>query len=246
MSGPATNLRLDSAEPVRQFVNQWVESLGQVLESMTDRHPAVKWQAATGALQVVRGAAAESGPDAELLWWEQPFQLTPGSLAWIAAPRGVWEYAGTQTLKAAGVETVESNEARNTWFEIVGQSLGVLARALTAIAGREVLSETGVEHAPDPGPEEWASVSISFDDIELPPIWFALSPQITSLVASPEPEPAPAISAGLPADSEPPLPPQCSRTMELLLEVDLPISISFGRTQLPLKDVLKLTTGSIV
>ena len=37
-----------------------------------------------------------------------------------------------------------------------------------------------------------------------------------------------------------------SRTMELLLDVDLPVSISFGKTQLPLKDVLKLTTGSIV
>jgi flagellar motor switch protein FliN/FliY len=34
--------------------------------------------------------------------------------------------------------------------------------------------------------------------------------------------------------------------MDLLLDVDLPVSISFGKTQLPLKDVLKLTTGSIV
>ena len=34
--------------------------------------------------------------------------------------------------------------------------------------------------------------------------------------------------------------------MELLLDVDLPVSISFGKTELPLKDVLKLMTGSIV
>lgn len=34
--------------------------------------------------------------------------------------------------------------------------------------------------------------------------------------------------------------------MELLLDVELPVSISFGRTELALKDVLKLTTGSIV
>jgi flagellar motor switch protein FliN/FliY len=34
--------------------------------------------------------------------------------------------------------------------------------------------------------------------------------------------------------------------MELLLDVELPVSISFGRTELPLKEVLKLTTGSIV
>jgi len=34
--------------------------------------------------------------------------------------------------------------------------------------------------------------------------------------------------------------------MDLLLEGELPVSISFGKTELRLKDVLKLTTGSIV
>jgi flagellar motor switch protein FliN/FliY len=37
-----------------------------------------------------------------------------------------------------------------------------------------------------------------------------------------------------------------SKTFELLLDVELPVSVSFGRAQVPLKDVLKLTTGSIV
>ena len=35
-------------------------------------------------------------------------------------------------------------------------------------------------------------------------------------------------------------------TMELLLDVELPVSISFGKTEILMKDVLKLTTGSIV
>jgi flagellar motor switch protein FliN/FliY len=34
--------------------------------------------------------------------------------------------------------------------------------------------------------------------------------------------------------------------MDVLLDVELPVSVSFGRAQLPLKEVLKLTTGSIV
>jgi flagellar motor switch protein FliN/FliY len=37
-----------------------------------------------------------------------------------------------------------------------------------------------------------------------------------------------------------------TRTLDLLMDVDLPVSISFGRTQISLRDVLKLTTGSIV
>lgn len=34
--------------------------------------------------------------------------------------------------------------------------------------------------------------------------------------------------------------------MDLLLDVELPVSVSFGRAQLALKDLLKLTSGSIV
>jgi flagellar motor switch protein FliN/FliY len=41
-------------------------------------------------------------------------------------------------------------------------------------------------------------------------------------------------------------PPSETSTMELLLDVELPVSVSFGSAQLPLKDVLKLTSGSIV
>ena len=37
-----------------------------------------------------------------------------------------------------------------------------------------------------------------------------------------------------------------SKTFDLLLDVELPVSISFGGTELLLRDVLKLTTGSIV
>ncbi len=35
-------------------------------------------------------------------------------------------------------------------------------------------------------------------------------------------------------------------TLELLLDVELPLSVSFGRTYLPVRDILKLSTGSIV
>jgi flagellar motor switch protein FliN len=34
--------------------------------------------------------------------------------------------------------------------------------------------------------------------------------------------------------------------LTLLLDVELPVSISFGRTLLPIREVLKLSTGSVV
>lgn len=248
-SDAGQSLRLDAARSVKDLVDQWAESLGQVLESMTDSKPEVRWKAASGELSELRAAAAEAdgGPDAELLWWEQPFQIVPGSITWVAAPKGVWEYTGVLTLKAAGLENVETGEARNTWFEILGQSLGSMARSASAILGHEVLCDTGAERAPERGPQEWAAVSIAFGETHLPTLWFALSPQMTAQIAAPPPEPVAAVEHNAPAAAPIDEPsPHRSRTMDLLLDVDLPISISFGRTHLPMKDVLKLTTGSIV
>jgi flagellar motor switch protein FliN/FliY len=36
------------------------------------------------------------------------------------------------------------------------------------------------------------------------------------------------------------------KALDLLMEVELPVSVSFGRAQMLLKDVLKLTSGSII
>jgi len=42
------------------------------------------------------------------------------------------------------------------------------------------------------------------------------------------------------------LPARAPMALELLFDVELPVSVSFGHAHLPLKDVLKLNTGSIV
>ena len=94
-------------EAIRKLLDQWTESLVQVLESMTDQKSEVKWQS---------GITLAADPEA--LWWEQPFQISAEAIVWVAAPRPTWEQAGTVTLQAAGLETVEINEARNTWLEI--------------------------------------------------------------------------------------------------------------------------------
>src|SRR5205807_5413785 len=79
----------------RLVLDQWTASLAEVLGSMSDQKPEVRWQ-----------PGAAPGADQEILWWEQPFQVAPGIAVWIAAPRNTWEYAGTLTLAAAGREIV--------------------------------------------------------------------------------------------------------------------------------------------
>lgn len=240
-------VRMDSEESSRQILDQWTETLAQVLESMTDQRPTVHWKAASASLAEV--CAGEAGTAPEILWWEQPLQVSPDAMVWVAAQKVTWEYAGTLTLKAAGLETVEASEARNTWLEILGQSLSALARSVGALLGREITCDAGREHAPDAETKEWAIVNMEFGESRLSPLIVTFSPKLQELILTP-PAPAadpPPANHRAPSAEESALPNMThSRTLDLLMDVDLPVSISFGRTQLPMKDVLKLTTGSIV
>ena len=47
-------------------------------------------------------------------------------------------------------------------------------------------------------------------------------------------------------DKSPKESPKNPGTMDLLLDVELPVSVTFGKAQMPLQQVLKWTTGSIV
>jgi flagellar motor switch protein FliN/FliY len=229
----------DLNEPVRNLLDQWTHALTQVLEAMTDQKPEVKWQS---------GITLAADPEA--LWWEQPFQVSNDPIVWIAAPQPTWEHAGTVTLQAAGLETVELSEARSTWIEILSQSLGGMARSIGAVVGREVTCAVGSEHAPEAPPETGAAISIKIADKALPPLWLGFSATLVSLVCSPPP---PAVEIPQPVSerprqdpAEPHRRPPAPQTMDLIMDVELPVSISFGKTDLPMKDVLKLTTGSIV
>ncbi len=225
-------------EPVRRLLDEWTTGLAQVVASMADQKPDVRWEAA---------AAPPAEPD--LLWWEQPFQAAPGVTVWVATPLTTWEFAGTLTLKAAGLETVEANEARNTWLEILGQSLSTLARSMGGLLGREIACESGAERPPEANPEIGAAVSLTFGELPQPPLWIGFSPGLVDLISQPAgtgAADAPAAPLDTVGDPGRPGRHEIPPTMELLLDVELPVSVSFGKTEIPMKDVLKLTTGSIV
>jgi len=241
----SAGVRLDAHENLRTLMDECAESLVQVLETMTDQRPEIHWQAVSGT-----GAEAGAGPAADVSWWEQGFQFSADSKVWVATPRASWEYAGNLTLKASGLETVPEGEVQKTWLEILGQWLSGLARSIGSVLGREVTCAGGEENSPSADPGEWASLSLAFGKTALAPLALTFSPALVTYLTTPPGPPANEAPAGPLSAPEPgpesgtPVP--VSRTMDLLLDVDLPVSISFGKTQLPLKDVLKLTTGSIV
>jgi flagellar motor switch protein FliN len=221
-------------EGPRKFLDGWVEDLAQVIESMTDRRPAVEWEAANSA-----GIA--NTPETVFSFFKLHCPQEAGT--WIAAPGPTWERIGKLTLQAAGLEESRKDEIRKTWREIVSQWVSALARALASHLGHEVTSEDAGEGTPE-GQDDWLMAAVRIEDTDLPPLAVAFSPALAkTIAASPETE-----KTG-PSDlqeMETNQLPYKLRTLDLLMDVELPVSISFGKTELPLKDVLKLTTGSIV
>ena len=226
-----------AAENVRWLLEQWTTALVSAIESMTEVRPDIQW-----------AEPAAEGENAKLLCWEQGFSEIPGPALWITAPETTWADLGGRTLRAAGIEAPEPADARNTYLEILSQSLGSVAQSLGARLGKEVVCERGTER-PQPGPAAHrASVTLGYPEGPLgmeiafhPGLLAALDRGIEDRLA-----PAPGETGAAPASAAPGAVPPSPKNIDLLLDVELPVSVSFGRAQLPIKDVLKLTTGSIV
>jgi flagellar motor switch protein FliN len=229
------------------FFEQLAQRLAEVFEAMSGARPQIS--SAPPATPV-------AAPVAGGLRWRQAFNGVPGA-AWIQASDQDWTEASNHILRAAGIESSDQETLKSTWTEALGQALSAIAQDFSGGAGREVTCATGQESA-EPGPAQWIRLSIQFAGGSTPAVEVAsaiedalldsLLPQLAHKAAAGTDSTPPASAA--PAPSGPGASGSggalTSKTFDLLLDVELPVSVSFGRAQVALKDVIKLTTGAIV
>ena len=233
----------DRTSPARWFAEEWTALLGTVLESLAGERPKLACTAPAGGAALAASSEEIVGQHGAILWWQQRFPLPGEPSTWIGAPRNAWTQLAGRVLGAAGVE--DDSQARETYLEVLQQSLGELSRSAGRRWNRQI-DCSGNEAAAAPEAAEFYMVEATYPDATLPPLIVAITgaPQDPPKEADP---PAGTAMAGGPAAADPGthLPPP-SRTFNLLMGVELPVSVSFGHVQLPLKDVLKLTAGSII
>ncbi len=212
------------------LAGEWARQLGPALSSMTGEPLQAAW------------LEAEPGvPPPESHRIVRRLRGSPDAVIWIAASPELWQAAGQAVLSAAGMEDAGEAEIRDAFLEIARQSLGQLAVALGQRLGREVEWEEPAARELPHAPPEWATVEVSGPAGKLGRAWLAASPGLF-LEAPREARPA----QPQPGDATPE-PSKGRRPMlDLLMEVELPVGVTFGRTQLKLKDAIKLTSGSIV
>ena len=203
------------------------------------------------------------GDTSRLLCWSQKLNIHKSPVFQVAVEHTVWREIGTRALVAVGLEDPEEPDIRATYLELLTQALSGLARFLTGKAGTEVTLESGAE-----SPVPVSSAAAPFHCLRLAsPTGFAadlfvrIEPVVIEALlhqqseyeqqaAAPadveqkqvQPQRAAAVASASGGGSSHPPPP----SMELLFDVEMPVSVSFGRTNLLLKEVIKLSTGSII
>lgn len=211
------------------LLEEWVSRFGGGFEAMA------------GEALPHRILPPPASPPSEPLTWRQPFDIATGAWVEVTVSAAAWRLIGGKILAAAGIEEASDEDSKPTYMEVLQQALSGLASALSAEAGREVGCGKGVEGAP--GAPLAGAVEWTIGDQKVVAT-FAVSPALIEALkpAPPAPPPPPAAAATVPAAAAPP----ASPALDLIYDVELPVSVSFGRAHLPIKEVLKLTSGSIV
>lgn len=217
------------------LVAQWITRFGEILLTMGDLQVPMH-------VEHVEESAIKGG----LLWWEQPFSCTPDSPIWAGAPEDAWHEIGKLVLVAAGVENGPISEVQSTYLEVVRQTMSSLAQDIGQRISAQVSTGKGAETTP-----RKIGRQVFVIEIELPggSVFLTLIVAddlchsiIAAEKASAEPEHDQELQvAPIHNDGS-----MTSRTFELLLDVELPVSVSFGRATLTLQEAIKLITGSLI
>ena len=216
------------------LAGEWMAVFQNLLESSTGGGAKLALEAPAGGSTLDATSQEIGQQQGALLWFQQIFRL-PGSPAlWIGAPEELWQHLAS---RISGAATGEASQARETYLGILRQSISELLARASRRWGREVGDGGGREDAGPPPAGEFYPVVVSYSDTPLAPFRLAVTGEFPELPAAAHG------SAALvaPSVTEPP-----SKTFDLLMDVELPVSVSFGHVALPLKDVLKLAAGSVI
>jgi flagellar motor switch protein FliN/FliY len=212
----------DKQETLTWLAAEWSAKLAASIEMMTEARPAVQ-----------TGPRISEAPS-EALWYRVPLNLGSGAAVLICATEENWLAIGGSVLQAAGLKEITPADARRTYLEILTQATSGLAQTLSAKLGKSVDTLQPEEIKADGAPG-LIPVDLTLNEPSVRRIYVGWTPGLELQLAP--------VDRKLPERAEPAAK---SATLDLLMEVELPVSVSFGRAELPLRDVLKLNSGSIV
>jgi flagellar motor switch protein FliN/FliY len=154
------------------------------------------------------------------------------------------ENASAITALIMGLEGEVPDEAViDTFRELCSQALSALSLKPAARGATLKLQDFNQVTDLTPG-NDWAVYTIAADNVAAPltvTIWGDLQPVAAAGSPSAKPQPVPA--AAKPAPRAPSVP---NDRIDVILDIDLPLTVRFGRTEMALKALTRIGPGSLI
>lgn len=210
---------------VDQFLDVWTQEFSRAVEMFSGEQPGITC-----------GRTRNLAPSeiSDLLWWTQTFAGTEEFTVRIGAKEATWSVLG------GAVNGISLEEAQATYLEIIGQAQYGAATVVSVGLPTPVRCQEGqVSASPKLDGFLYALVGLTLASGELPAVTIAIEPTITAVLGDGTPEAQHSKQARPETQLMSPM-------LERLMDLELPLSVALGRAQMPIREVLKVTSGSLI
>ena len=207
---------------LRRFLERWTAEFRRAAESQTNPKPEITRASAEELAQWDQNAS-------DLLWWKQEAGGKDGFAIWIAAEEACWT--------ALGNAAEQGGDPKQAYLNLVKQANLNLAGAAEAGFSKPFHWRDGSTEEAPPACETLAliKVQIILGGKALPPLLAGVERKALAL----EPGSTGSEIATVPA-------PGVSPMLSRLMDLQLPVTVLLGRAVLPIRDVLKISSGSLI
>ncbi|MCS7026680.1 MAG: flagellar motor switch protein FliN [Bryobacteraceae bacterium] len=219
-------------EPARWLAETLALAIRQGLLELLGVAPSVEW---APRCQEAKGEVREEV-------WHEYLILPDKTSFWLGLTQEDSHALSQRVLATSGREDQNEPDSQTGWLALQNRFSTIAAQQFSGRLQRKIVVEASPQAISAPNFDCEIELTLSLSD------WSGgIQLGWTSALEEWFDRESPPAVAGRPAPSaEDPGKLEGGRTLDLLLDVELPVSVSFGRAQLPLKEVLKLSSGSIV
>ncbi|HLH04402.1 MAG TPA: FliM/FliN family flagellar motor switch protein [Bryobacteraceae bacterium] len=202
------------SQAIQTFLATWIDEFSRAVEMFS------------GALPALSSASVSALPEAgEMLWYHQQFSSNKGAFTtWIGAPSETWKDFGS----------ADPDNPQSIYLEIVNQAQTGAATVASRAVENPITANPGeVASLPDFNPGSFSLFSLEIDNGRLPGLLIAIENSAPAILQDAE-------------EAETPSPGTSSllQVPEPLLDLELPVAISLGHAELPIKAVLNMKPGT--
>jgi flagellar motor switch protein FliN len=208
-------------ESIGSFLDALAGELQRLLSSEQTEQVTVSWNRDQPDLE-----------SSDLVWWSCSLSVDPACRIYAGADRTTWKEIGGAGAAESGID-----DPHESWFALLTQSIERAAKV--RFGALATCKELGMS---EDSPGAWARVSVSIvraGNSNPGMMCWVLSPELAAALGGEDPE------NGATRRSEVNTP-AAPNSLDLLQHVEIPVSISFGRTHMRLRDLLGLANGSVV